>query len=103
MTKLKNSKCDKKFKKINAIKIKNPKFDKTQKLKMWQNTKTTNVTNSECDKTQNSKFYNSKTKNMTKLKKKIKMWKNLTTQMVTQLISLNCDKTQTKIVTNHIN
>ena len=49
MTKLKKSKYDKK-----CDKTKKSKYDKTQKLKMWQNSKTQNVTklkNLKCDQT----------------------------------------------------
>ena len=38
--KLKDSKCDKIKKKIKCDKNKKSKGDKTQKLKMWQNSKT---------------------------------------------------------------
>ena len=69
VAKHRNSKCDK---------IKNLKCDKTQ--------------NSNCGITQNSKYNNSKTQNVTKLKK-IKMWQKSKTQNVMKLKNLKCDKT----------
>ena len=47
----------------NVTKLTNSKFDKTQKLKMWQNSK-----NSKFDKTQNMTKLKNKTENVTKLK-----------------------------------
>ena len=45
----------------NVTKLKNLKFGKTQKLKMWQNLKTQNVAklkNSKCEEEKNSKTQN---------------------------------------------
>ena len=94
-------------------KIKNSKSDKTQKFKMWQNSKTQTVTklkNLKCEK----KLMNStcvttkKNPNLTKLKKhkrwhnfKLKILQNSKTQNMktttiknlTKLNKLNCDKT----------
>ena len=61
--------------------LKTQNFDKTQQLKMWQNTKTTIVTKIRIR--QNAKLDNSKTKHFAKLKK-LKMW---------QAEKINCDKT----------
>ena len=107
--------------KTQIYKIEKLKCDKTQKLKMWQNSKTWNVTklkNSKCDKTQKLKMWqNSQTQNETKLTKltnlkcdnKIKMWQNSKydnsktqnvkkttpkTQIVTKLKNSNSDETQ---------
>ena len=69
-TKLKNS---------NSNIIKNSNCDKTQKLKLWQNSKSKMVTklkNFNGDKTQ-----------------KLKLWHNLSTQIVTKLKNSSCDKT----------
>ena len=66
-------------------KPKNPECDKTQELKMWQNSKTLIVTklktqivtklkNLSCDKTQ-----------------KLKLWQNSKNQIVTKLKNSNCD------------
>ena len=60
--KLKNWKCDQ---------TQNSKFDKTQKLKIWQNS------DSKYDKTQTQKSKKkSRTQNVTNIKKKVKMWEN---------------------------
>ena len=82
----------------NVTKLKNSKCGKTQKFKMWPNSKT--------QMGQHSKilmWQNPKTKNVKKLKK-IKMWQN-SKKIVTKVIRLdyerrkklrnwNCDKTQ---------
>ena len=52
-------------------KFKNSKLDKTQKLKIWPNSKTQNVTklkNSKCYKTPKLKMWQNKIKIRTKLK-----------------------------------
>ena len=87
-----NSKCDETQ---NVTKLKNLKYDKTQKLKMRQNSMSQNVTNlknpkCDCDKTQKVKMWkNSKSLRCDKTQK-LKMWQNskcekLKTQNVTQL------------------
>ena len=90
--------------------------DKTQKLKLWLNSKTQIVTklkNSNCDNAQTLKLWqNSKTQKMTKLKnsncdksnkkkpknidkaQKLKTWQNSKTQIVTKPKNSNCVKTQ---------
>ena len=93
--------------------IKTPKnlnFDKTQNIKLWQNSKTKigtklkNCDNSNCYKTQklkilklkNSKFYNLKTQMLWNSKfdktKNIKPQHNSKTQYVTKYKISNCDK-----------
>ena len=72
-----------KLKKLKIGRKKNSKCDKTQKLNMWQNSKTnyvTKLTNSECDKTQIC----GKTQNF-------KMLQNSKTQNVAQLKNSRCD------------
>ena len=77
-----------KFKLWQNSKLKNSNCDKTQKLKLWQNSKKSN-----CDKTEKLKVLpNSKTLIVTKLKKtncdktqKFKLWQNSKTQIVTKL------------------
>ena len=67
-------------------KLKNSHCEKTQKLKLWQNSKTQIVA------TQKLNFWqNSKTQIVTKLK--IKLWQCSKTQMVTKLKHSNSDKT----------
>ena len=69
-------------------KLKNWNWDQTQKVLMWQNSKTQIVTKlkkENCDKTQNL--------NCDKTQK-LKLRQNLKTQIVTKLKYLNCDKTK---------
>ena len=92
MKKLKDSNCDKtltqivtKGKNTNSEKIKNYDCDKTQKLKLWQNSKTY------CDKTQKLKLWqNSKAKIVTKLK-------NSNGEKLTSDSSDICDSSDKKI------
>ena len=70
-----------------VTKLKNSNCDKTQKLKLWPNSKTETETkhkNFKCDEIPKTKF-------VTKLTKK-KLWQN-STQLVTKLKNSYCDKT----------
>ena len=96
----KHKKWEKKVTKFNnskGDKNQNLKCDETQKHKMWQNSKTQNLTklkNSKCDKTQWHKMWqNSKSKNVAKLKKSQNVTKNPKNPNVTKK---NCDKTLKK-------
>ena len=87
-------------KKLNVKNLKNSTFDKTQKLKMWQNTKTTNVTklimgqNSECDKTQKLKTWQLKNPNHDKIQN-LEILPNSNIKNVTYLKNSKCVITQT--------
>ena len=82
-------------------KLKNSNIDKTQKIKLWQISKTKIVTklkpqivtklkNSNCDKTKkNSNCY--KTQNLI-------FWQNSKTQIVTKLKNSNCNKAQKVVI-----
>ena len=73
----------------NVTKLKNSNCDKSQKLRLWQYSKTqivTNLTNSKCYKTQNSNCY--------KTIKKKKLWQNSKTKILTKLKNSNCNKTK---------
>ena len=67
--------------------LENSNCDKTQKLKLWQNSKIQIVT-----KLKNSNYDNSKTQIVTKLKNQNSY--NSETQIVSKLKILICDKTQ---------
>ena len=102
--------CDSSFFVLKIVtKLKNPNCYKTSKLKLWQYSKTQFVTkleNSTCDKTQKLKLWwnwkkhrlqtNSKTQNVKKRKKKLNLWPNFKTQVVTKLKNKNCEKVQKK-------
>ena len=87
------------------LKNKNSNGDKTQKLKLWQNSKTQIVTNSktqigtELELGQNPKSKERKklkTQNVTKFKlwqnSRIKIWWNSKLSIVTKLKNSSCDK-----------
>ena len=74
-----------------VTKLRNSNCDKTQKLKLWQNSNTQIVT----------KVENSETEIVTKLKnsncdktQKLKFWQNSKTQIVTKLKNSNCEQTK---------
>ena len=81
-------------------------YDKTQKLKVWQNRKTKIVTTQTVTKLKKLNFYNSKTpmlqtQNVTKQKnsnrnitQKLKIWQNTKYQIGTKLENSNGDYTQ---------
>ena len=74
-----------------VTKLKNSNYDKSQKTKLWQNSKTQIV----------SKIKTQNTQNLTKLQNsncdktpKINLWQNRKTQIMTKLKNSKCDKTQ---------
>ena len=93
------------YKTQKVTKLKNSICDKTQKLKLWQNSKTQifttkNLNYSICDKTQKPELWqNYKKESLTKLKKKwktykVKLWQNSKTSIVSNLKNFNQYKTQ---------
>ena len=88
---------------IQKIKLRqNPNFEKTLKLKLWQNSKTQFVTkhNSYCDTTQNSNCDNSNSNKTQKLKKQ----PNSKTWIVMKPKNWNSErkKSKTQVLTNKI-
>ena len=77
--------------------LNNPKFDETQKLKIWQNSITWNVRKlkqPKCEKTKNSKRDKTKKNSKCDKTKNLKLWQHWKTQNVTKLKNSKCDQTQ---------
>ena len=96
--KLKNSNCDK-SEKLRLWWNSKSNCDEIQKLEWWQNS------NSNCDKTQKLELWHTSNCDITQIVREETQTQNVRTQIVTNSKNSNYDKTQTQILTklNNLN